>query len=131
MNTPASSHIPSSYAPSRVARRFATLSIVIAGLCGGLIGYSVTSLTCNGGSAEDKRTAESFVKLVNKVGFDASEYSQSAVCGAASSVIGFVATLAMAAGTSVVSTLMLRASVEWRQSSTRTRITPAHNTNRK
>lgn len=139
MSTPAS-HAPSPHAPSQVARRFATLSIIIAGLCGGLIGYSVTTLTCNGGTAEDRRVAESFVKLVNNVGLNASTYSQDAVCAAVSSVIGFVATLAMAAGTSVVSTLMLRASVEWRQSNARnasgtngqlkSRVTSTHDSNR-
>jgi phosphate/sulfate permease len=69
--------------PSRGARLLAFLAIVVAGLCGGLIGYAVTDLQCQGSCSTN-----------NAVG---------ALVGAAFA----------AGGVAVVAVLALRAMGEW------------------
>ncbi|MPY92766.1 MAG: hypothetical protein GEV08_06740 [Acidimicrobiia bacterium] len=59
------------------------LAIVVAGLCGGLIGYAVTDLNCEDG------------------------------CPAASAGVGVVSAVGAAVGVAVVSVLALRAMGEW------------------
>ncbi|MCH1512158.1 MAG: hypothetical protein L7S58_01145 [Acidimicrobiales bacterium] len=70
--------------PSRPVRVFAFVSILVGGLCGGLIGYAFTDLQCSGDCS-------------NLLGL-------SALIGA---IIGAV-------GVGVVSILVLRAMTEWR-----------------
>ena len=70
--------------PSRVARALAFASIIIGGICGGLIGYGVVKVTAKG----DKSVAQS-------VG---------AVIGA----------LIVAGGVAIIAVLVLRAMGEWR-----------------
>lgn len=70
--------------PSRLARALAFASIILGGLCGGLIGYGVVKVTAKG----DKTTAESI----------------GAVIGA----------LIVAGGVAVVAVLVMRAMGEWR-----------------
>lgn len=70
-------------APTRGARLLAVLSILLAGLCGGLIGYVVMDLQCRDGCS----TAAGFVGLASAVG--------------------------CAAGVAIVAVLALRASAEW------------------
>ena len=70
--------------PSRLARALAFASIIVGGICGGLIGYGVVKVTAKG----DKTVAQS-------VG---------AVIGA----------LIVAGGVAVIAVLVLRAMGEWR-----------------
>ena len=79
---------PSEYAPSALpstgARVLAFASILLAGLCGGLIGYAVVDLQCEGD------------------------------CTAASGAGGLVGAVVFAVGVGVVAVLALRAMAEWR-----------------
>jgi hypothetical protein len=71
--------------PSTGARVLAFLSILVGGLCGGLIGYAVTDLQCTDG------------------------------CGGAKAGLGaLVGALMAAGGVAVVAVLVLRAMAEWR-----------------
>jgi hypothetical protein len=83
--SPASATVPvASSLPSVGARVLAVLAIVVAGLCGGLIGYSVAHLG-----------------------------SKAHHAGLASAIGGVVGALVAAGGVAVVSVLVLRAMGEW------------------
>lgn len=69
--------------PSKPVRALAFSSIVIAGLCGGLIGYAFTDLQCTDG------------------------------CTAAAGVGGVVGAIVGAVGVAIVAVLVLRAMDEW------------------
>ncbi|MDY7101366.1 MAG: hypothetical protein S0880_09280 [Actinomycetota bacterium] len=70
-------------APPLVARIVAFVAIVVAGLCGGLIGYAVMDLQCSGD------------------------------CGVWVGLGGFVGAVAGAVGVAVIAVLTLRAMGEW------------------
>jgi hypothetical protein len=70
--------------PSTGARVLAFAAILVAGLCGGLIGYAVIDLQCEGD------------------------------CTAASGIGGLVGALIFAVGVGIVAVLALRAMGEWR-----------------
>ena len=78
-------------APNRISRVFAVLSILLGGLCGGLIGYVVTDLQCTNG------------------------------CPTSAGIVGVVSAIACAAGVAVVAVLTLRASAEWNEREARQR----------
>lgn len=78
-------------APNRFMRVLAVVSILLAGLCGGLIGYVVTDLQC----------AES--------------------CPTEAGIVGLVGAIGCAAGVAVVAVLALRAAAEWNQREARER----------
>ncbi|MDE0701471.1 MAG: hypothetical protein F4Y27_04580 [Acidimicrobiaceae bacterium] len=78
-------------APNRIARVLAVLSILLGGLCGGLIGYVVTDLQCHDG------------------------------CPTGAGVVGVFSAIACAAGVAVVAVLALRAAAEWNQREARER----------
>jgi hypothetical protein len=85
--------------PSTTARLLAFLAIVVGGVCGGLIGWSVTDLQCGPerkAGAEAPAEDDDGCDTVNGLG---------AVAGA---VIG-------AGGVAVVAVLVLRAMAEWRR----------------
>ncbi len=69
--------------PSPAARAFAVFLIVVAGLCGGLIGYAVADLQCTGD------------------------------CGLLVGASAFLGAVAAAGGVAVVAVLALRAMAEW------------------
>ncbi len=71
--------------PSSGARALAFISILIGGLCGGLIGYGFVDLQCTGD------------------------------CGTAAAIGALVGAIVAAAGTAVIAVLVLRAMGEWRQ----------------
>ena len=79
----------SSAAPGIGARALGLIAIVIAGLCGGLIGYAVTDLQCDDG------------------------------CTVLAGVVGVAGAVAAAGGVAVVVVLTLRAMAEWRPPSER------------
>lgn len=71
--------------PSTMARALAFLAILVAGLCGGLIGYAIVDLQCTSG------------------------------CGGTSAGLGaLVGAVLAAGGVAVVAVLVLRAMAEWR-----------------
>lgn len=70
--------------PSRGARAVAFLSILVAGTCGGLIGWAITDLQCEGD------------------------------CTAATGLGGLVGALIGAGGVAVIAVLGLRAMAEWK-----------------
>lgn len=78
-------------APTRTARVLAVLSILLAGLCGGLIGYVVMDLQCHDG------------------------------CSTAAGFVGLASALGCATGVAVVAVLALRASAEWNERAARER----------
>ena len=69
--------------PSTLARAMALLAILTAGVCGGLVGHSVTDLQCADG------------------------------CPALAGSMGLVGAVLAAAGVAVVAVLALRAMAEW------------------
>jgi predicted lipid-binding transport protein (Tim44 family) len=71
--------------PSTFARALAFVSILVGGLCGGLIGWSLVDLTCEGGD-----------------------------CGTAAGLAGLAGAVIGAGGVAVVAVLALRAMGEWR-----------------
>lgn len=70
--------------PGRRARAVAVLAILLAGVCGGLIGYAFVDVSCTGD------------------------------CGWQLGVGALTGAVASASGTAVVASLTLRASHEWR-----------------
>jgi hypothetical protein len=70
--------------PSTLARAVAFLSILLGGLCGGLIGWSVTDLQCTGD------------------------------CGTATAAGALVGALLGAGGVAIIAVLGLRAMAEWK-----------------
>jgi hypothetical protein len=85
VTAPASSDRPLSALPSPAARAAAFVAILLAGLAGGLIGYSLVHLECDGD------------------------------CGLALGVGILLGAVIAAAGMSVVTVLVLRAVGEWRE----------------
>lgn len=90
--------------PSVTARLLAFLAIVIAGACGGLIGWSVTDLQC--GNDDDPRIAR-------EAGTDPDEGEEGCTTWAAGGA--GVGAVTFAGGTAIVSVLVLRAMAEWRR----------------
>lgn len=86
---PESDYSPSAL-PSTGARVLAFSAILLAGLCGGLIGYAVVDLQCEGD------------------------------CTVAAGGVGLVGALLFAVGVGVVAVLALRAMGEWRSGQKRT-----------
>lgn len=82
----------SAAAPSWAARALALIAIAAAGACGGLIGFAVTDLSCDGG------------------------------CPAAAGAVGLAGAVAAAVGVAVVAVLALRATAEWRAVRTARRV---------
>ena len=86
--TPPPGSGPDPYAPSALpstgARLLAFVAILVAGLCGGLIGYAVVDLQCTGD------------------------------CTTVAGIGGLVGAIAFAVGVGVVAVLALRAMGEWR-----------------
>lgn len=80
---------PLSALPSTTARILAFVAICVAGLAGGLIGYALADLQCDGS------------------------------CGLALGLGILIGSVSAAAGTAVVSVLVLRALGEWREMASR------------
>jgi hypothetical protein len=80
---PESEYSPSAL-PSTGARVLAFVAILVAGLCGGLIGYAVVDLQCEGD------------------------------CTVAAGGVGLLGAVLFAVGVGVVAVLALRATSEWR-----------------
>lgn len=81
--------LPGSALPPRSARILAFAAVVVAGICGGLIGWAVTDIMCDGG------------------------------CPGMAALVGVIAAVAAAGGVAVVVVLTLRAMGEWRTTAER------------
>ncbi|HEY2330904.1 MAG TPA: hypothetical protein VGH94_03225 [Acidimicrobiales bacterium] len=87
--------------PSTSARALAFVAILVAGLCGGLIGWSVVDLQCGPSKSSNPGVAVST--------------SHDSGCTAWSAVGAFVGAVFAAGGVGIVSVLVLRAMAEWRR----------------
>ena len=90
--------------PSVTARVLAFLAILLAGICGSLIGYSVTDLQC--GNDDDPKQA-----IAEHRDPDEGEGGCTTWAAGGAAVGGVFG----AGGTAVVSVLVLRAMAEWRR----------------
>lgn len=86
--TGSSSPQPPSAAPPLLARVLAVIAIVVAGLCGGLIGWAVMDLQCTDG------------------------------CTTAAGFVGLGGAVVAAGGVAIVAVLTLRAMSEWEAAET-------------
>ena len=75
---------PPDSSPSLLARVLSFAAIIVAGVCGGLIGFAVMDLGCDGG------------------------------CPTAAGLVGLGPAVGAATGTGIVAVLTLRAAAEWR-----------------
>jgi len=82
---------PETAAPPLLARVLAILAIMIGGLCGGLIGFAVTDVSCIDG------------------------------CTGTASIVGFASAVGTAFGVAIVAVLALRAMAEWNEKEARQR----------
>jgi hypothetical protein len=100
--------------PSVTARLLAFVAILVGGVCGGLIGYSVTDLQCGNGDG-----GPVIVGAPPAAGATATTIAPSANddsgCATWSGAGGVLGALVGAGGTSVVAVLVLRAMAEWRR----------------
>ena len=76
--------VPPDSSPSLTARVLAFSAIIVAGVCGGLIGFTVMDLSCRGD------------------------------CTTTAGLIGLASAVIAAVGTGIVAVLTLRAAAEWR-----------------
>jgi len=83
LSTSGSASTPESAAPSLLARILALLAIIVAGLCGGLIGFAVMDLQCDDG------------------------------CTTTAGLVGVLSAAGAAFGVAIVAVLTLRAMAEW------------------
>src|SRR5687768_12285325 len=81
-----------SAAPPTGARALAVLAIVVAGLCGGLIGYGIVELQASADAPEGAETGGGLGPIVG----------------------GLVGAVIAAVGVAVVAVLVLRAMTEWK-----------------
>ncbi|MBW8827464.1 MAG: hypothetical protein JF603_14105 [Acidobacteria bacterium] len=99
--------------PSRAARLLAFVAIVVGGLCGGLIGWSVTDLQCGGGNTRIVLGAPaSTTTTTTTTTTPPADESGCTTWSAGGALLG---ALAGAGGTGIVSVLVLRAMGEWRR----------------
>ncbi len=96
--------------PPRGARVLAFLAIVVGGLCGGLIGWSVTDLQCGGTARAPLPVERPLTTGTTTVAADGDSGCTTWSAGGAlvGSVLG-------AGGVGIVAVLVLRAMGEWRR----------------
>lgn len=92
------------------ARVLAFLAILVGGLCGGLIGWSVVDIQCGPSDVVVIDQASRTTELVEQA--DAGDDSG---CDGWAAAGGFVGALVGAGGVGIVSVLVLRAMAEWRR----------------
>lgn len=104
---------PTALPPVR-ARAIAFVAILVGGLCGGLIGWSVTDLQCGGGDATVVigRTGSTVATTTTTTEAPAGDDSGCTTWSAGGGLLGAVVG---AGGTAVVAVLVLRAMSEWRR----------------
>lgn len=99
--------------PSVTARLLAFVAILVGGLCGGLISYSLADIQCG----SDDRAAATIVDGTPEDGGTASAApaEEDDGCSTLSGVAGLIGAAVVAAGVAVISVLVLRAMAEWRR----------------
>jgi hypothetical protein len=94
------------------ARVLAFVAILLGGLCGGLIGYSVSDLQCGGGDGKviigPSQASSTTTTIVRNE-------DDSDGCAAWNGGSGVLGAIVGAGGTGVVAVLVLRAMAEWRR----------------
>jgi hypothetical protein len=100
----AASRPTGSSAPPRVARLLAFVAIVVAGACGGLIGWSITDLQCGG---DDAPAVVGGPPVADDAG------GTEPGCGLAAGLGALTGALVAAGGVAVIAVLVLRARAEW------------------
>jgi hypothetical protein len=100
--------------PSVAARLLAFIAILVGGLCGGLIGWSVTDLQCGGG-AHDTVVIGQPRTSTPKATTTTVASSDDSGCTTWNAGGGLLGAIVGAGGTAVVSVLVLRAMAEWRR----------------
>jgi len=102
-----------SYAPTALppvgARLLAFLAIVVAGVCGGVIGYAVTDLQCGPDDRASPRGA-AVDEAAEAIGDDGNDG-----CATVAGLGALGGAVLGAGGVAVVATLVLRAMAEWRR----------------
>lgn len=102
--------------PSVTARLLAFLAILVGGLCGGLIGWSVTDLQCGSGAHDTvvigRSTSTTTPARATTTTAAKDEGDDCSTWNAGGGLLGAVVG---AGGTAVVSVLVLRAMAEWRR----------------
>lgn len=97
------------------ARALAFLAIMIGGVCGGLIAYSITHLQCG---SDDRRAASVLPGAPSEPGVsppvppDRTDEGCTTIAGLG----GLLGAIVSAAGVAVIAVLVLRAMAEWRKS---------------
>jgi hypothetical protein len=100
--------------PSVTARLLAFAAILIGGVCGGLIGYSVTDLQCGNGNGTPVVLGAPAAAAPTTTAPPRVHHHDSG-CSAWSGGGGVLGALVGAGGTAVVAVLVLRAMAEWRR----------------
>ena len=109
MQQPAAS--PISALPPPGARLLAFAAILVAGVCGGLIGWSVTDLQCG----NDKPVRINAVQGGDAPTTTVADDGDDGGCDVAAGLGGVVGAVIGAGGTAVIAVLVLRAMGEWRR----------------
>ncbi|MDP8953852.1 MAG: hypothetical protein M3N37_02825 [Actinomycetota bacterium] len=99
--------------PSVAARALAFVAIVIGGICGGLIAYSVTDLQCG---SDDGRTAVVLpAPPAGRPAPDPAPVADDEGCTTIAGLAGLAGATASAGAVSIIVVLVLRAMAEWRR----------------
>ena len=113
MQQPATS--PVSALPSPAARLLAFVAILIAGVCGGLIGWSVTDLQCGDDRVVEIPAGQPAGETATTTTTLAEDDDDDSGCAVAAGLGGLVGAAIGAGGTAVIAVLVLRAMGEWRR----------------
>jgi hypothetical protein len=97
--------------PPTIARLLAFVAILLGGLCGGLIGWSVTDLQCGGETISGRPTAAT----AEPAAATAAPASNDDGCASWSAGGALIGAVTGAGGVGIVSVLVLRAMAEWRR----------------
>ena len=101
--------------PSVTARLLAFLAILLGGLCGGLIGWSVADLQCGGGDQVLVLPEDPDDSVVTTVPADDADDGDDDGCGTVVGLGAVVGAVLGAGGVGIVAVLVLRAMAEWRR----------------
>jgi hypothetical protein len=99
--------------PSVLARWLAFVAILVGGLCGGLIGWSVTDLQC--GSGAHGTVVIGSTSTTAPTTTTTTPAHRDSGCTTWNAGGGLIGAIVGAGGTAVVSVLVLRAMAEWRR----------------
>ena len=101
--------------PSVTARLLAFLAVLLGGLCGGLIGWSVADLQCGGGDAVLVIPDDPDETIATTTTAPAADEDDDDGCTTISGLGAVGGAVIGAGGVGVVAVLVLRAMAEWRR----------------